>query len=384
MAITLQQLCEDSNYLYGMRLLAGYEGMKNIVQWVHTLEDVEVSVFLHGGELIFSTGIANKGTDWLLPFVKNLRDNQASGLVINLGPYIPQIPDNVIEFCNDNAFPLFDVPWKTRLVDITRDFCNQIIKNDKAEEDIGTVFKNIIYNPGEVERYLPTLDRHGFNVRGDYCIIGVYITNVAGDRSFMSKTRFEMERIIYGYKKSIGCFQANNIFYFVLCNFTDDEISQIADKFANIKINSREEYQRFIAVGPQRSEILALSRSFKKTSSLVAWAKKEKETLLFYDKMGVKKVLFSVDDIGVLKDYYHENLEVLEIYDLENGTDYTTFLRKYLEFDGSVKKVAECTYVHRNTINYQLNKIKKILGNEMKTLQDRFKIMLAFHIKDVL
>lgn len=72
MAVTLRSLCENASYLYGMRLIAGSGGMSNIVQWVHTVEDIEVSEFLHGGKLIFSTGIANRNQDWLLPFIKNL------------------------------------------------------------------------------------------------------------------------------------------------------------------------------------------------------------------------------------------------------------------------------------------------------------------------
>ena len=46
--------------------------------------------------------------------------------------------------------------------------------------------------------------------------------------------------------------------------------------------------------------------------------------------------------------------------------------------------MAEETFVHRNTINYQLAKIKKILGNNLKTFEERFKLILAFEIKDVL
>ena len=53
MAVTLGSLCEKAGYLYGMRVIAGKEGMTNIVQWVHSVEDIEVSDFLHGGELIF-------------------------------------------------------------------------------------------------------------------------------------------------------------------------------------------------------------------------------------------------------------------------------------------------------------------------------------------
>lgn len=90
MAVTLGSLCEKAGYLYGMRVIAGKEGLTNIVQWVHSVEDIEVSDFLHGGELIFSTGIANKGQDWLLPFVKNLIAKNVSGLVLNMSPYIKE------------------------------------------------------------------------------------------------------------------------------------------------------------------------------------------------------------------------------------------------------------------------------------------------------
>lgn len=63
MAILLRQLCEKASYLYGMRILAGENGTGNIVQWIHTLEDVETGGFIHGGELIFTTGIAQEGNE---------------------------------------------------------------------------------------------------------------------------------------------------------------------------------------------------------------------------------------------------------------------------------------------------------------------------------
>lgn len=53
-----------------MQAVAGREGMNGLVQWIHTLEDEEASRFLYGGELVFTTGIGYKGTDWLLALPK--------------------------------------------------------------------------------------------------------------------------------------------------------------------------------------------------------------------------------------------------------------------------------------------------------------------------
>ena len=62
MALTLSQLCVNVEKTYQMKLVAGEDGMDNVVRWVHIIEDVEVSHFINGQELVFTTGIALCGT----------------------------------------------------------------------------------------------------------------------------------------------------------------------------------------------------------------------------------------------------------------------------------------------------------------------------------
>lgn len=114
----------------------------------------------NGGELIFTTGIAQEGNEWLLEFVENLYEREASGLVVNVGPYITSVPQEVIDYCNQMNFPLLEVPWKTRLVDITRDFSNQIFQNEKEEENLADTLKNIVFDPKNAREYLPALARN--------------------------------------------------------------------------------------------------------------------------------------------------------------------------------------------------------------------------------
>ena len=53
MAIAVNKLYSNCASLYQMKLLAGHKGLNNLVEWVHIVEDQEVSSFLHGHELIF-------------------------------------------------------------------------------------------------------------------------------------------------------------------------------------------------------------------------------------------------------------------------------------------------------------------------------------------
>ena len=98
----------------------------------------------------------------------------------------------------------------------------------------------------------------------------------------------------------------------------------------------------------------------------------------------MKKILLSVDNPDILEEYYKDMLERLEVYDIENGTEYMEVLRMYLIYDGSIQRVAQETFVHRNTVNYQINKIKKILDMDLNRLEERFKLMLAYQISDII
>lgn len=119
MAITLARICANAEKTYGMKLIAGRAGMDNFVRWVHIVEDSEVPDFMHGNELVFTTGIGHKGSGWLLDFVRQLKDKNAAGVVVNIGPYINAVPKDVMEYCECNALPLFVVPWSVRLIDLT-------------------------------------------------------------------------------------------------------------------------------------------------------------------------------------------------------------------------------------------------------------------------
>ena len=68
------------------------------------VEDIEVPDFLHGNELVFTTGIAHFGNEWLLDFVTGLKKSNASGIVVNIGPYIDSIPSKVIVYCEKTIF----------------------------------------------------------------------------------------------------------------------------------------------------------------------------------------------------------------------------------------------------------------------------------------
>lgn len=216
----------------------------------------------------------------------------------------------------------------------------------------------------------------------DYAIIGVKAD--MADHISSRKLESAFERTIYSYKKHWGGFKVDNMMFYVLNDFSDDEIESIAEKIQSEKERYISVNKLYVAVSKTNNKLKSLPKTYQIVLRMLRLAVRTDMTPMFYDRFEVKKLILAVDDISLLESIYNENLKKLEVYDRDNGTDYMSFLRLYLKYDGSVQRVAQETFVHRNTINYQLAKIKKILGNSLKTFEERFKIILAFEVRDVL
>lgn len=216
----------------------------------------------------------------------------------------------------------------------------------------------------------------------DYAIIGVKAD--MSDHISSRKLESAFERTIYSYKKYWGGFKVDNMMFYVLNDFSDDEIESIAEKIHSEKERYISVNKLYVAVSKTNNKLKSLPKTYQIVLRMLRLAVCTDMTPMFYDRLEVKKLILAVDDISLLESIYNENLKKLEVYDRDNGTDYMSFLRLYLKYDGSVQRGAQETFVHRNTINYQLAKIKKILGNNLKTFEERFKIILAFEVRDVL
>lgn len=217
--------------------------------------------------------------------------------------------------------------------------------------------------------------------------IGDAIIGVKADMAdHISSRKLEsaFERTIYSYKKHWGGFKVDNMMFYVLNDFSDDEIESLAEKIQSEKERYISVNKLYVAVSKTNNKLKSLPKTYRIVLRMLRLAVRADMTPMFYDRLEVKKLILAVDDISLLESIYNENLKKLEVYDRDNGTDYMSFLRLYLKYDGSVQRVAQETFVHRNTINYQLAKIKKILGNNLKTFEERFKIILAFEVRDVL
>ena len=79
----------------------------------------------------------------------------------------------------------------------------------------------------------------------------------------------------------------------------------------------------------------------------------------------------------------HEKLLFLKQSDKDKGTEYMKTLRIYLDNQCNVMQTSKQLFIHRSTVLYRLDKIKQILGSDLKDPDEILYLMLSFRLLDM-
>ncbi|PUU89471.1 MAG: Sugar diacid utilization regulator, partial [Halanaerobium sp.] len=61
-------------------------------------------------------------------------------------------------------------------------------------------------------------------------------------------------------------------------------------------------------------------------------------------------------------------------------TNLGEIIEALVENNLNISQTAESLYIHRNTLLYQLNKIKEQTGYDLKNVSELFTLLLAYHL----
>lgn len=362
-----------------MKLVAGRNGMDNIVRWVHIVEDIGVPDLLHGNELVFTTGIGHSGSDWLEEFAEGLREHNAAGLVVNLGPYIDAIPSKAIVYCEEHDFPLFTLPWKSHIIDITYSFCRRIIDREEAETSLAEAFRNLIFFPDSRDDYAPVLERQGFHESTFYTVIAVLLCGSGAAAQNIKDSRSGLRRILRHTRNPAALFVQDEKIICIRQNATNDELRRLTSDLNAFECG----LEIKVGLSEQCEGYAGIPSGYKQAVSALEVSRIKGVRVMNYRSIGIYKLLFGVENRAVLREYVNDVLGSLINCDDTNGTDYEETLRIYLENSGSIQKTAAVLGVHRNTANYKIKAIRRILNVEMSD-EDKMNILLALHAKQIL
>ncbi|MEL7654452.1 MAG: helix-turn-helix domain-containing protein [Bacillota bacterium] len=85
-----------------------------------------------------------------------------------------------------------------------------------------------------------------------------------------------------------------------------------------------------------------------------------------------------------IKSFCHEGVLKLHEYDKSNSTEYYRTLYEYLKNDKNVIATSEALFIHRNTVNYRLEKIKELLGIRLRETEETIHILITYKMMEIM
>ena len=395
MSITLREIVKQVKHLE-MKLVAGEAGLDREVLWTHMVDSDTISAFLQGQELTFTTGIGISEKLPLLRLVQEVYRNGASGIVINIGPYVEKIGQDVLDFANEKAFPVFEVPWKIHMAEIMRIICFDITKEQQSRIEVSAALNNAFLCPAQEELYTVPLMRKGYMVDSIYTAVTIRVkmqkNTVEGERMEQLYSRLS-SHLRCNYKRILCCAQEKQL-VLVLCDYTGTEKKDVLTYiFEHFCQELKEGETALFCVGNQAEGLRRLYKSYETANQMADVAVMGnipgeqccgRHKLVFYKNAGMFRILFALKDEEVMQGYVEDTVQPLLEYDALHHTDLAGGLQCYLRHDGSLQDTANELIVHRNTVNYKINKASEILKMDLTRLENRLQVMLGFGICQIL
>lgn len=145
-------------------------------------------------------------------------------------------------------------------------------------------------------------------------------------------------------------------------------------------IEKQYKYPVYAGVGSLGYNKLNIKRSYREADTTCDLAKRMKnEKVKVYGDIDTEVLLESISK-------YEKDMFVKRVFKdctKEEIDKWVTLLQCYFENNGSITKTAEDIYIHKNTVQYRLGKLKDISGYDVRNIKEAVPLYLAMLIYEV-
>jgi Purine catabolism regulatory protein-like family. len=384
MGFTIEDALLQTGQQYKLTLLAGKNGCGNAMSWVHMIEDTTIIKQLWGKELAVTTGLGFPTSEALKKFIECLVRYHSVGLIINTGKYIFDISQDIIDYCNEQDFPLLITPWEVHMADLIKDFSMRCLSSEKEDRQISKYFKNVFMNVQHLEDSRQQL-MSTFDVDGYFQVLLIGIENAdLFDTIERRRISFQIELCFEKVECAYSFFWFDGHFVMIVNNLDEEELNVIVENMYQRAKKRIVGHLIHLGIGTRMKDFRNVILSYKRALAAVNMAILFQYPVISFEEMGVYQILFLIEDKQVLKQIHDRLLNPLIKYDQKHHGELEKTLYYYLKYDAHQQTMSKELYMHRNTIQYRLGKIKELIGNDLVTFEEKMPYMLAFYIKKML
>lgn len=377
------------------RLLTAGGGLQNDVFWVNILEILDDLSHIEPGEFLITTahGLQGLSKKRQKEMVELFAHRKMAAMAIQTGHYIDDIPGSLIQLFNEYQIPLIEIPPDISFKSMTRSLMLSLLQAEKADDD---GLQSTIGKDQQLQKYKSMLDTWtginkgmeplaqnqalldlGLRLDQDY-----WVCRIAACEPGRAYTPYPVrtaETLASTVSQAVfQLMEQRNLPYLV--GTAGKNITLVLQPApdsgtgSTIAQYSRRILEELRLVCSQLDLYLGLSNhhhNFDQWKKAVDEAEKALQAAAlrllkqngfgFYSGLGSLKLILSVNNEEILEDQLNETVKPLFEYDARTGGALVQTLKTYLKYH-NIKIAAEELFVHRHTMKYRLNQIRKLTG----------------------
>ena len=156
---------------------------------------------------------------------------------------------------------------------------------------------------------------------------------------------------------------------------TNHSMERLMDIMTNqiAEIEGRYGISLLCSIGNTYADYTDLQKSYSEAAATIQYYSAYNSGVLVFSSIILDFILNQLPEI------HKQNLcnQVFKNCTLDEIKEFSGFIRAYLKCSGSIHTIAELYFIHKNTAQYKINKIKKKTGLDMRNHQDFFVLYMA-------
>ena len=389
---TVSELILEPEFKH-LKLIAGENGVNRKISGINVIESAELIPFCRPNEILVTTGIQMKSDfNQLENLIRKAFEKRVACFILNIGPYITTVPPSIIQFANEHQLPIFLMEWKYRVADLLKNtfqFISVKQQTQHQQQSDETLLYNLIFRYHQYQTSIEQqLEKRGFPKGTELGIITCTTISTTKNPTISRYT----STIFYEFQKRYNYFLSLNHHNQLIFLINRHEV-----KTANLPFSKTVEaiYEKvtnmtghldlIIGMGNFTTSLNEIIKSYNESLTVIHLVEQHRNPFIHkYKEIGAYKIILSVADQSVIKQFQQDMLGALYMYDQLHQTDFVQFLRVFLAEDGSSNKISKKLFIHRNTVSYKIKKIESLLDVDLSNTFTRTNLNVALMIEDIL
>ncbi|MHB8731285.1 MAG: PucR family transcriptional regulator [bacterium] len=123
----------ELDVLRDVKIVAGSEGLGRQIRWCHIIDNPEIVRWIQGGELLLTTGYGWPELEQTSRrTIRALNGKRLAAILFDPGPFLGEIPANVVDEAARLELPVLVAPRKLRFADVTEAVGRELVRRQYA------------------------------------------------------------------------------------------------------------------------------------------------------------------------------------------------------------------------------------------------------------